>query len=102
LDVLPEKRDKVKGIVHVDGTGRLQTVSKADQPLYHALISRFYELTGVPVVLNTSFNLAGEPIVCSPYDALRTYITCGMDVLIMGRYLIQKEWACSPQGMPIC
>lgn len=90
LDVIPEKQNNVQGIVHVDGTARLQTVTREDQPLYYALISRFYELTGVPIVLNTSFNLAGEPIVCSPYDALRTFITCGIDALIMGKYLIEK------------
>jgi carbamoyltransferase len=86
-----EKQAVVPAIVHVDGTSRLQSVSKEDQPLYHALISRFYELTGVPIVLNTSFNLAGEPIVCSPYDALRTFITCGIDVLIMGDFMVTKE-----------
>lgn len=91
LDVLAEKRDFVPGIVHVDGTGRLQTVSREDQPLYYALIAGFKELTGVPVVLNTSFNLAGEPIVCSPYDAIRTFFTCGMDILIIGKYLLRKS-----------
>lgn len=90
LDVLPEKRSEILGIVHVDGTGRLQTVSKEDQPLYYSLISKFNELTGVPVVLNTSFNLAGEPIVCSPHDAIRTFYTCGIDVLVMGHYLVRK------------
>lgn len=90
LDILPNKRDVVQGIVHVDGSGRLQTVSQEDQPLYYSLIARFKELTGVPVILNTSFNLAGEPIVCSPYDAIRTFYTCGMDALVIGKYLIQK------------
>ena len=90
LHVLPDKKDPIMGVVHVDGTARLQTVSKEDQPFYYELIHRFYELTGVPVLLNTSFNLAGEPIVCSPYDALRTFFTCGMDALIMEKYLVQK------------
>jgi carbamoyltransferase len=90
LDVRPEKRNQIQGIVHVDGSGRLQTVSKEEQPLYHKLIFRFYELTGIPVVLNTSFNLSGEPIVCSPYDAIRTFYTCGMDALIIGNYLLEK------------
>ena len=90
LEVLPEKRDNIPGIVHVDGSGRLQTVSQKDQPLFYELISEFNNITGIPVVLNTSFNLAGEPIVCSPYDAIRTFYTCGIDTLIMGNYLLKK------------
>lgn len=93
LDVLPKKRKSIQGIVHVDGTGRLQTVSKEDHPLYYSLIDHFEKLTGIPVVINTSFNLAGEPIVCSPYDAIRTFFTCGMDVLIIGKYLVRKREA---------
>lgn len=91
LDVLPERKGSITGVVHVDGTARLQTISKEDQPLYYAVIQRFYQLTGIPAVLNTSFNLAGEPIVCSPYDALRTFFTCGMDTLIMGNYMVRKR-----------
>lgn len=91
FDVLPEKRKSIQGIVHVDGTGRLQTVSKEDHPLFYSLIAHFERLTGIPVVINTSFNLAGEPIVCSPYDAIRTFFTCGMDALIIGKYLVRKR-----------
>lgn len=91
LEVLPGKRDDIQGVVHVDGSGRVQTVSREDQPLYHELIHHFYKLTGVPAVLNTSFNLAGEPIVCSPFDAIRTFFTCGMDALVIGKYLISKR-----------
>lgn len=54
------------------------------------MICRFYELTGVPVVLNTSFNLAGEPIVCTPYDAISTFYTSGMDALVIGKYVLRK------------
>ncbi len=90
VEVRPERRDEIPGVVHVDGTARLQTVALETQPLYHALIARFHALTGVPMVLNTSFNLAGEPIVCSPFDALRTFYTCGMDALFLGRYLVRK------------
>lgn len=78
-------------MVHVDSTARVQTVSRADQPLYYDLIAHFYQLTGVPVILNTSFNLGGEPIVCSPYDALRTFFTSGINVLIMGQYMVTKR-----------
>ena len=71
FDVLADKRKEIEGVVHVDNTARVQTVSREDHPLYYDLIDHFYRLTGVPVVLNTSLNLAGEPIVCSPHDALR-------------------------------
>jgi carbamoyltransferase len=91
VGVLPARRDEIPGVVHVDGSARLQTVTREDDPLYHALLSRFHELTGVPLVLNTSFNLAGEPIVCSPFDALRTFFTCGMDALVIGRFLVRKS-----------
>lgn len=90
VNILPHQRTKVPGIVHVDGSCRLQSVAKEDQPVFHELISKFQELTGVPIVLNTSFNLAGEPIVCSPHDALRTFFTCGMDALVIGNFLITK------------
>ncbi|MFH0822855.1 MAG: carbamoyltransferase C-terminal domain-containing protein, partial [Pseudomonadota bacterium] len=79
-----ECRHLVPAVVHVDGTGRLQTVDRDSNPLFHGLISAFADITGVPLVLNTSFNVSGEPIVCTPMDALRTFFTCGLDVLIMG------------------
>lgn len=91
--VLPfreEKRDVVPAVVHVDGSGRLQTVDRDSSPRYHALISAFEKLTGVPIVLNTSFNLNGEAIVCSPEDALRTFYTCALEVLYLGNVRIEK------------
>jgi carbamoyltransferase len=90
LDFRPEKRDEVPAVVHVDGTGRLQSVERDAAPRYHALIEHFEELTGVPIVLNTSFNLNGEPIVCSPDDAIRTFFTCGLDVLYLGNVRVSK------------
>ncbi|MDD5774349.1 MAG: carbamoyltransferase C-terminal domain-containing protein [Candidatus Omnitrophica bacterium] len=89
--VREEKRKSIPAVVHVDGTGRLQTVSRKTNPLFYSVISEFKSITGIPVVLNTSFNLNGEPIVCSPTDAIRTFISCGLDCLAMGRYLIEKE-----------
>ena len=86
----PEKRDAVPAVVHIDGTGRLQTVDAHVNPRYHRLISSFEELTGVPIVLNTSFNLNGEPIVCAPEDAVRTFYSCGLDVLYLGDIRITK------------
>ena len=87
------KKDKQKiipAVTHVDGSGRLQTVGKGTNSRYYKLISEFRKLTGVPVLLNTSFNLNGEPIVCSPTDAIRTFFSSGLDILVLGNYVIQK------------
>jgi carbamoyltransferase len=91
VDVKPGQDRVVPAITHVDGTARLQTVHESESPLYHALIRAFGEATGVPVVLNTSFNLKGEPIVASPADAMRTFLRSEMDVLVLGRYVIHKR-----------
>ncbi|MBI4508429.1 MAG: carbamoyltransferase [Deltaproteobacteria bacterium] len=88
--ILPEKRAVIPAVTHNDGSGRLQTVSKKTNPLYHALLSAFEKKTGVPVVLNTSFNVKGEPIVCSPTDAIRTFYTSGLTTLVMGNCIIRK------------
>jgi carbamoyltransferase len=87
----PEKRDLVPAVVHVDGSGRLQTVERDLAPRYHDLIAAFEKLTGVPIVLNTSFNLNGEPIVCAPEDAIRTFYTCALEVLYLGNVRIAKS-----------
>jgi carbamoyltransferase len=83
-------RHQVPAVVHVDGSGRLQTVEREHNPRYYDLIKHFERLTGVPIVLNTSFNLNGEAIVCTPADAIRTFYTCGLDALILGPYLLRK------------
>jgi len=83
-------RDKVQAVVHVDGTGRLQTVERSGNPRFYDLIAAFEQLTGIPIVLNTSFNLNGEPIVCTPTDAIRTFMSCGLDALILGDRLLTK------------
>jgi len=90
LLIKAEKRKIISAVTHVDGTGRLQTVSKRINPLFWNLIDEFRKITGVPVVLNTSFNLNREPIVCTPKDAIRTFFSSGLDTLIMGNYLISK------------
>ncbi|MGB7437604.1 MAG: carbamoyltransferase [Candidatus Acidiferrum sp.] len=87
--VRPEKRDKIPASTHVDGTGRLQTVTAAANPRYHALIREFERQTGVPVVLNTSFN-DNEPIVCRPEEALDCFLRTKMDALVLGNYLITR------------
>ncbi len=90
-NVLPDKREQLPAITHVDGTARLQTVNRETNPLYHRLISEFGQRSGVPVVLNTSFNVMGEPIVESPLDALRCFFSTGLDDLVIGNYIISKE-----------
>jgi carbamoyltransferase len=89
-----EKQVEIPAVVHVNGTGRIQTVSKKTNPLFHSLITEFEKETGVPVVLNTSFNLNGEPIVCAPKDAIRTFYSCGLDILVMENFIIYKGDKC--------
>ncbi|MBI4099204.1 carbamoyltransferase [Candidatus Parcubacteria bacterium] len=85
-----EKRLVIPAVTHVDGTGRLQTVSRATDPLYYGVIEAFEKKTGVPIILNTSFNVKGEPLVCRPEEALRDFFCTGMDALCIGSYLLQK------------
>lgn len=90
VDVKEDKRNIIPAITHVDGTGRLQTVCREQSPKYYRLIESFGQATGVPVVLNTSFNLKGEPIVNTPKEAFHTFAESGMDVLVLGNYVIEK------------
>jgi len=83
-------RKLVPAVCHVDNTGRLQSVTKSLNPLFWQLIDEFRKITEIPLVLNTSFNLSGEPIVHSVADAIRTFNSCGMDILIIGKYQVQK------------
>jgi carbamoyltransferase len=91
VDVKEDKREIIPAITHVDGTGRLQTVRKDVSPKYYRLIETFGEATGVPLVLNTSFNLKGEPIVNTPREAFNTFSQSGMDVLALGQYIVEKS-----------
>jgi carbamoyltransferase len=94
LLVLPirlDKREVIPAVTHVDGTGRLQSVMREGNAFYHRLIEEFEHRTGVPVVLNTSFNLRGEPIVHRPEEALVDFLNTGMDALFLGRYLVRKD-----------
>jgi carbamoyltransferase len=88
--VRPEKRSVIPSVTHVDGSARPQTVEKEINPLYWRLIDEFGNRTGVPVVMNTSFNLRGEAIVHTPTDAIRTFFSSGMDALILGSFLVEK------------
>lgn len=90
LPILEGKRELIPAVTHVDGTGRLQSVIRESSPLYARVIEEFERLTGVPVVLNTSFNLRGEPIVHRPEEALNDFLNTGMDALFLGPYLIEK------------
>jgi carbamoyltransferase len=89
--VRPKKQSVLPAITHVDGTGRLQTVFRDSNPRYYQLIERFGQATGVPAVLNTSFNLKGEPIVNSPADAFNTFSRSEMDMLFLGNFVLEKE-----------
>jgi len=87
--IKPEKRSVIPAVTHVDGSGRLQTVTSEMNPRYYQLISDFYKLTGVPIVLNTSFN-ENEPIVCTPRDAIDCFLKTRMDALYLGNYVIRR------------
>ena len=91
IDKLNIPRSEVPAITHVDYSARIQSVNKEDNPLYHAMIEKVYEATGCPVIINTSFNVRGEPIVCSPRDAFVCFMRTNMDYLIMGPYLLDKR-----------
>ena len=84
-------RQRIPATTHVDGTARIQAVTPDAVPLYHRLIARFGEATGVPVILNTSFNLKGEPIVNTPEEAIQTFSRSGMDILVVGRCVMHKD-----------
>jgi carbamoyltransferase len=85
-----DKRAQIPAVTHVDGSGRLQTVSAATNPRYHRLISAFRGLTGVPMVLNTSFN-ENEPVVCTPAEALDCFLRTKMDLLVLGDRMIRRD-----------
>ena len=89
--IKPERRETIPAVTHVDGTGRLQVVEESTNPLYYHLIQNFEQETGVPVVLNTSFNLKGEPIVNTPENAISTFLRSEMDTLVMESFLIDKR-----------
>lgn len=91
LEKLKVARSEVPAITHVDYTARIQTVTKEDNPLFYSVIEEFYKKTGCPMIVNTSFNVRGEPIVCRPEEAYKCFMRTGMDYLIMGSYLLDKK-----------
>ena len=90
FQILKEKRHLIPAVTHVDGSGRLQTVSNETNPRYYSLIKDFNKLTGIPMLLNTSFN-ENEPVVCKPDQALETFLRTKMDVLVMGNWIILRN-----------
>lgn len=91
FEVKPEKQDKIPAVVHVDGTSRPQTVRRETNPRYYDLIKSFGELTGENVILNTSFNVKGEPIICHPREAIKCFFDTGLDVLVLGDFILKKQ-----------
>ncbi len=89
--LLKAKRSVIPAVTHVDNSARLQTVSDKNHPIFYGVIKAFDELTQCPVIINTSFNVRGEPIVCTPEDAYRCFMCTGMDYLVLGEYLLKKE-----------
>ena len=91
IDKLHYSRSKIPAVTHIDYSARVQTVDRDRNPLLHRLMTRFYEKTGCPVMINTSFNVRSEPIVCTPEDAYRCFMMTDMDVLVLGRHILLKE-----------
>jgi len=84
-------RSTIPSVTHVDYSARVQTVHEDTNPLYYKLIKRFKELTGCPILINTSFNVRGEPIVCTPKDAFRCFMGTGLDLLVVGNAILEKD-----------
>jgi carbamoyltransferase len=91
IDQLNVVRSDIPAVTHIDYSARIQTVNKKDNPRYHQLISKFYEKTGCPVIVNTSFNVRGEPIVESPLNAYKCFMRTEMDALVLENFILYKE-----------
>jgi carbamoyltransferase len=91
IDKLNVPRSEIPAVTHVDYSARIQTVHRETNPRYHALLTEFKRLTGCPVVVNTSFNVRGEPIVCTPADAFRCFMGCEIESLAIGNAYLRKS-----------
>jgi carbamoyltransferase len=91
IEKLNYSRSTVPAVTHVDYSARVQTVDDERNPVLHNLMTKFYDQTDCPVLINTSFNVRGEPIVCTPEDAFRCFQMTGMDVLVLGRHVVEKK-----------
>jgi carbamoyltransferase len=90
IEKLNTLRSSIPSVTHVDYSARIQTVHKETNPIYHRLIKQFNKITGCPILINTSFNVRGEPIVCSPEDAYKCFMGTGLDLLVIGNFIIWK------------
>jgi carbamoyltransferase len=90
FDVMPDKAARIPAVRHVDGTARVQTIRRSQHPFYYDLLKAFKRRTGVPVLVNTSFNVRSEPIVCTPRDAVSAFFASPLDALVIGSFLVQK------------
>ena len=91
IDKLNVPRSTIPAVTHVDYSARVQTVRRDTNPLYYDIIEAFHRRTGCPVIVNTSFNVRGEPIVCTPEDAFRCFMRTNMDVLVLENYVLVKS-----------
>ena len=91
IDKLNVQRSNIPAVTHVDYSARIQTVHEETHPQYHALITKFKELTGCAIVVNTSFNVRGEPIVCTPEDAFRCFMGTDTELLVIGNVILHKD-----------
>ena len=91
IEKLNVSRSSIPAVTHVDYSARIQTVHEETNPLFHALITKFYEISGCPLVVNTSFNVRGEPIVCTPRDAFKCFMGTDIDILAVGNFLLCKD-----------
>ena len=91
IDRLNMVRSKIPAVTHIDNTARVQTVHKETNPLFHKLISKFESKSNCPILVNTSFNVRGEPIVCSPADAFNCFMGTNLDILVIGNYVLRKN-----------
>lgn len=90
-DVRPDKEDRIPAVRHVDGTARIQTINRMQNPAYYDLLRAFHRRTGVPILINTSFNTRGEPMVCSPRDAVESFASTPLDALAIGNFIVEKR-----------
>jgi carbamoyltransferase len=100
LDLLKQPRSTLPAVTHVDYSARIQTVARQDNPLLYELLLRFEAATQCGVLVNTSFNVRGEPIVCSPEDAYRCFVRTEMDYLMMGNFLLDRAEQPAPPSGP--
>src|SRR5437899_9922554 len=98
--VRPEYRSRLPATTHIDGSARVQTVSQEQNPKLWKLLDEFAALSGVPVLLNTSFNVRGQPIVCTPQEAIDTFLAARLDMLVLGKYLVFPA-AAEAAGQPV-